>query len=768
MEKKRNQGGDFEEIKRFLLRALNYWYLIVASLVIGIVTAWLINRYTTPVYSVEATIVNKSYELESASPLDMLHTSDYFRPYRDIKHETNVIKSFSVIGRVIKNLDWQVSYYKKGNIKTSEIYRQHAYRVVPDSTSKSLPYNVMFHVIPDGKTFTMDTEHDHYNSLLNGKKFSFGKPVEINGFRFIIFKNNGGQEEFWFRFNNFESLVNQYRGKLNIGFSDKSAVMQLSLSGHAPAKEIDFLNALGEVLNEVSIDEKNIQAVQAINFINEQLQYLADSLKTVGDVMQTLKLKNRDLTSGSENLFEKINELEEKKSTLMLTNQYLDYLEDYIRQSDSSDVIAPSTLGLEAELLGGLINEYIQLRMERKVSEIDMFSKSPIYKLENRERESMLDELEKNILENINSIRNANLLSIRNLNNRMTLLINSIQDLLEEELKLGNYQRIYELNEEFYNILLQSKAQASIAKASASSDYRMLNKARVTGLISPQKQRNYTLGAGLGLGIPLAIIYLLGLLNNKIMSRDDITRITEIPILGTVGHKIQKGEMVVIDDPKSQVSESFRNIRANLKYYSGTNGNGKVFLVTSSLSGEGKTFSAINLANVLALSGKKTVLVGGDLRRPTLAKYMNIREGRGISNYLAGISNYDEVIIPTQTKNLFLLQAGDIPPNPAELLLSEHMVGLVDKLRNDYDFIVVDSPPLGVVSDTTELIKFADVNILIVRQGVTTKPSLGVVNEMVVDQKLPRLGIIFNDVNFKKLGYGYGNDYYYRAYGYYS
>jgi capsular exopolysaccharide synthesis family protein len=780
-----NQRSEVDEVKKFISNMLGNWYWIVLSLAIALGVAFLINRYTKPVYSVYTTILSqKYYKSRSSRTMDVIQGSEYFATQKDINWEVSVLKSYKVVTETIRRLNWDVFYYQSGNVRVTELYPSSPVRVVTDTSSNNIPYGVMIDCqVIDANTFRLKTEHEYWKNVITDRSYPFDAFNNLDGWVFNITKDRFLKPEsvISFTVNDLESLVGQYRGKLQVGWLAKgSAVLKLSLTGETPKKEMDFLSEIAQVIDEQSIITKNEAAVKTIDFINEQLSQLSDSLVSASKVMQRYKLQNRDLTLGSQNIFSKINVLEEEKYQLQLTNHYLDYLQDYIRNKSEHEVIAPNTIGVEASLLNNLIIEYVNLRMSERTRVTDFIKKSPYYAIEKEGIEDQLKEYEESILESIQTSRERNNFNIREIDDRINTYLAGMGGLLSQERELTDVQKIFNLNEQFYVMLLTEKVTASIAKASQESDYAVLDTPRLAGpAIAPRKGRNYTYAIVIGLGLPIGLFYLIGFLNPYVVSKDDLDRHTDMPLLGLVGHDRSRTVLVAKSKSKSSIAESFRNLRANLQYFLKNGSGSKTILVTSSVSGEGKTFCSANLAYIYAISGKKTLVLGADLRKPALSKVFRQKNSRGLSSYLAGMCEYDALGENVITENLFVIHSGHVPPNPSELLVGERMALFVEKIKKDYEVIIIDSPPIGIVSDSLELTQYADINTIIVRQGTTKKSSVDVIHSMYKEGKIRNTAVIFNDIDFsrtiyghkygygKRYGYGYGYGYG-DGYGYYD
>ncbi len=777
----KSNRNEVDEVKKFIGNILANWQWPVLSLVIALTIAFFINRYSPPIYSVGTSILSKKYyKQRSTKAMDVIQGTEYFATEKDINWEVNVLKSYRVVSEAIKRLDWGVFYYKEGNVLTTELYPYSPIRVVSADSCANYPYDILIDCkAGPNNSFTLTTENELWNSFFAEKNFRFGVNELVNGWNFQIEKKESlvENEIVKFRVNSMDGLIGQYRGKLMVGWLAKgSAVLKLSLTGETPRREMDFLAVISKVIEEFSVDDKNVAAIKTISFIDEQLLRISDSLNTTSKLLQAFKLQNREFNMGSARIFTKITEMEEEKYKLVLANQYLDYLDEYIKNKSEYEVIAPNTIGVEASLLNNLINEYVTLRMEERTRNTQLYKKSPLYSYQNKEKVDMLTEYERSILESINTSRDRNNIQIQQISERVEGFFGEMRSLLDQEREYTDYEKIYKLNEQFYMMLLTEKVTASIARASQEPDYAVLDAPRVEGPpISPKKQKNYTYAFILGLAIPIGIFYLVGYLNPYIFSKDDLDRHSDMPMLGMVGHDLSHSVIICQEKPKSSIAESFRNLRANLQYFLKNGSGTKCILVTSSVSGEGKTFVSANLAYIYAISGKKTLVLGADLRKPALSKVIRQKNSRGLSSYLAGLCEYEELGEQVITENLWVIHSGHVPPNPSELLVNSKMPVLMERIMKDYEVVIIDSPPVGIVSDALELTKYSQINIIIVRQGTTKKASLDVINRMHLDGKLPNPAVAFNDIDFSRTiyghKYGYGSQYgygYAYGYGYYD
>jgi capsular exopolysaccharide synthesis family protein len=332
-----------------------------------------------------------------------------------------------------------------------------------------------------------------------------------------------------------------------------------------------------------------------------------------------------------------------------------------------------------------------------------------------------------------------------------------IAQMPKTELQLRGVERKFDLNEAIYTFLLQKRSEAQIARASSLPDYEIVDSAVIptSRMVSPKKKLNYILALFLGLLIPTSFIMLKDFLNNRILETDEIEKYTKIPILGKIFHNFHRSKMVVNDHPNSSVTESFRAVRTNFQFFS-EGGKRQVLLLTSSTSSEGKSFCSLNIASVFALNGHKTVLMEFDLRRPKLHQIFNSSNIIGISSYLIDKAIIEDIILPTNIENLDLISDGPAAPNPAELINSERTGELIDKLKEMYDYIIIDSAPSGILAETLLLMKHADLNIFVVRLEYSMKETFKNAIKTIENNKFNNISILINDLNVKREAYKYG------------
>lgn len=752
------------ELKRFLNLILGNWYWVLGFLLASLAVSLFIIRYESPVYVVNASFLTKKFDDRlSANPLMSLAEGSGSPMYRtgmtDVSQEIPLLKSQGRIQATLDRLDFSVSYFIQGQFKTTEVYPADYYELRQDPTSANYPYGRQIYVNAiNNEQYQLQTDDPQWQPAFEGVELSFGQSYDIDGWKFKVdLRSKNGRSvdnQHYFVIKTDNELLNTYRDRLQLSWLDKgSSILNARMATELPEKEHAFLGTYIDVIVQKGLEEKSEQVTNTINFINEYLPQISDSLLAYQKRLDRFKLENGEVISGSSVVFDKLNELESQKAELMISNRYFDYLIEYIKENRNEEIFAPAMIGLDQAPLNTLLNQYIEIKWQENDADLNEFNeKNPLI---NRKHDP-IEKIEQNIFESIKNLKAVNYREIAEIEKKIGFFYSTIVDLQVQSREYAELERMIALYETVFNNLITRRTDAFLSQASTVSDYQVVTNPRYdkTQPISPDKNKLIIIALLVGLGVPLGILYVFSIFNDKVVSKNDLLSNTNIPLLGYVGHSLELDNLVVFNKPKSLVAESFRRIRANLQYFS--RGNGKnVLLITSSISAEGKTFCSVNLAFTYALSGKKTIIIGADMRKPTLAKSFGLERDQGLSNYLSGQCTLEEAVHPTGNEDLKIIPGGTIPPNPAELILMPKMKDMMDHLKIHYDYIIIDTPPIGLVADAIELMEFSDLNILIVRQNNTFKKSLHETTENYQKGQLKNLAILFNDVDFQKLEYGY-------------
>jgi len=764
------------DIKRYLSLFISNWYWFAIALFISLTLAYGVNRYSEKIYSVSATLLikdNQSGDIKS-NVASIIPGGDIFRSQQNLNNEMGILKSFSLNYKVMKELeDFHVVYVGVGRrgIVESKMYKTCPFTVIYDSFEH------------EPKRTTVDIEilsEEKYRIKLNEnmnfeQEMSFGESFSGYGFNFTIlrripgsgvFKQNGSNR-YYFYFVDPGSLANQYRTKLSVAPIEKEAsLVTLSVSGPVPEQEADYLNKLMDIYILYGLDNKNQTADSTIKFIDDQLAVILDSLHVAEEKLETFRLANSfiDLSREGALIQNRLEKFENEKAAFDLQLQYYNYLSEYlnIKNSDGT-IISPSVIGINDPVLLRLVNELSSYQSKSEKLGFNIDVNQPALELIYREIEIAREALRENVRNGIAGLK----ISIAETVRKISGVESEINKLPSTERKLINIQRNFDLNNTVYTYLLEKRSESGIARASNVSDNRILDLAsrNRAGLVKPKAKRNNMIAIMLGLIIPMALITLIDYLNDRVIDKRDIERKTKVPVIGYISHSEGKNEMPVIEKQGSSLAESFRSVRTALRYFVKKN-EVAVIAVSSTISMEGKTFIAINLAAIVAMLGKRVLLVGLDLRKPRINRVFEFEESPGMSAFLSGNCDYDEIIKKTQVDNLFYAPSGLIPPNPAELIETELMKRFMERAKKEFDYIIIDTPPVAIVTDALLLASYVDVNLFIVRQRYTSRNTLNMVEELKNQGELKNMAIIINDISLSGY-YGYGMRYgYTQGYGY--
>jgi tyrosine-protein kinase Etk/Wzc len=757
---------------------LSNWYWFAASLFIAVTIAYGINKYSEKLYTVSASLLISSEQGGSdMTGVDkIIPGGNFFNTQQNLENEIGILKSFSLNYQVMKDLkEFHITIIEKGRrgIAQRRHYKSEPFIIVYDSLNyQTLGVPLNMKILPNEK-YSLDIG----NYRLSKKEYSFGEKFHEAGFDFTVklrdslnYKYDPDYpSRFIFWFNNPADLANEYRGKLVVTpLKENSSMVTLSVSGKVPWQEAEYLNKLMDEYRQQGLEYKNQTAEKTMVFIDQQLDTILASLSKAETAMEKFRLTNRliDLSSEGLNIKEKLNTYSNEKTSVSLQKKYFEYLADYLKtKNESGEIISPSIMGITDPLLIKLVNDLASLQIEKKKLNYAISKDQPLIGF----AESGIEDARKALSENIkNNLLNTERL-MADIDSRISGVEKELDKLPATERGFIRIQRNYELNNTVYTYMLEKRSEASIAKASKVSGNRVIDEANAYNavMIKPTPKKNYLFALALGLLIPGLYIYLIDRFHNKILDKKDIEAGTQVPIIGFVGHNTTKDEIPIVTRPGTSLSESFRSIRTNMKYY--MNGESKVVIsITSTISGEGKTFISVNLAAALSMLGKKTLMIGMDLRKPKLDRIFDADRTAGLSTYLIGQTSFEDLIKKTDIENLYYVPSGPVPPNPTELLETENMRLFIDRVKKDFDFVVLDTPPVGIVSDALLLGSFADINMFIIRQRYSFKNTLEYIQNIYIRKEMKNLSIVVNDIHISGY-YGYGLRYgygFYEGYGY--
>ena len=774
------------DFKGFLLKIAGYWKWFLISLAICFFIAYQVNIRKEKIYGLETLISVK----EESNPLFTSNTSLTFNwggVSDEVQTITTTLQSRSHNELVVEKLQYYIDYLVQGEYNLIDAYGAVPFELELDKKKGQLTGALISITFVSESVYELKITFEnssvpliHYADASRSttnvavgefkKRFKVGQEVVLPFLNWRLnIKDNPGfykGNEYFVRFNDFDGTVSNYKG-IAVRADDKGgSVLTLSMQGTNKARLVDYLNATVKMLIKRQLDSKNQFATNTIAFIDSTLVSMESQLKETGNELKSFRKDKNiiDVEDGGVKFSDRILKYDVEKDEITRKIAYYNSLRSYLKSSvDYSKLPAPSVAGIEDPNIVVNVSKLIALSTQR--SEMAYAVKSEkIFK----DFDNQMLAVKNVLLENIVTAKQSLQYDLATVNSKIGASESVIKQLPEDQQELIKIKRKYDLSDNIYTTFLQKRSEADIVKAANLSDIHFIDPAKDVGggLIGPKTSVNYVLALFLGILIPLIVVLIIFFINNSIQNTEELSNLTNIPLIGVIGVNRDKTALAVYNKPKSALSESFRAIRSSLQFlYKKQNVDGaKTLMITSSVSGEGKTFCSINIATVFALSEKKTVIVGLDLRKPKLFEEFNLNNDKGVVNYLINESSVDEITNATEISFLDVILSGPIPPNPAELIISERLGDLMRELKQKYDYIILDTPPVGLVSDALELDQYCDVTLYIVRQNFSKKDMITLLNNRVKRGELKNTSIVLNGFENKaKYGTGYGYGY---GYGY--
>lgn len=764
------------DLKIIFPKILKIWPYILLSVTILLGIFYYHTKTTTPTYRVSG----KFFIKEKDSPISLFENNSVLEDQgMGIKNESIILKSSPIADATLNQLKFDVEYYNDGTFLLNEVYKNTPVLVEVDWKAPQLIHSsikikwedpMTYSLIFDSEKYTQFIPEGSWGSVtgIKTQTFNFGEWIETPNFKLKI-NNTSGQEAgnslFIIRDRNY--LINIFSNSLNVDLVEKnSSILDLSLIVPNREKGETYLNALMQTYLDLELLEKNEIANRTINFIDSQVAGVSDSLTFFENQLQNFRSDNKiyNLSNESNTVFSQLTQIETQLANESLKRRYYQTLKDYLVRENYNEIMVPSGLGIDDPYLNGLIENLLSIQVERSRLMATQTELSPAV----REANKKLSDLNRSIREILENVDLNNSMTINDLERRKTEIESSFRALPVAEQNLIRIQRQATLNESIYNFLSEKRAESAITKASNRPSNKIIEFAKSTGgQINPKPLRNYLIALFLGLFIPISFVLIRELFRSKIEDIGYLERKLKLPVISTILKGKTDENLVVFKYGKSGISESFRSLRANIRFMM-PGDKQMTLMITSTISGEGKTFCALNLASVYSLTGKKTILVGCDMRKPKIFQDFDIPNNSGLSTILSGQdSNWREIVVSTKYENLDILISGPIPPNPSELLITPKFEILLKELKENYDVVILDTPPIGLVSETIDLLSLVDLTLFVFRQNYSQRAFIEALNSLKMGKGLKNVYSIFNGVDATKVSYGYGYTYGY-GYGYYD
>ena len=785
-ERKDKLGEQSEEqvnIQELLFRYLIHWPWFVVSIIICIACAWGYLRLTTPIYNISATVLIKDEKkgggASMSSDLEKMGLEGFISSSSNVDNEIEVLRSKSLAREVVNNLGLFVTYMDEDEFPSKELYHTSPVLVsLTHQEADKLPGRMEINMIlqPTGALGVQITVGEkEYRKQFDKLPAVF--PTDEGTVAFFanndtlsaVCPENITKERHITAFINRPfSVLKEYVNSLSIAPTSKTtSVVVISLENTNTRRGRDYINKLLEMYNINANNDKNEVAQKTAEFIDERIGIISKELGSTEQDLENFKRSAgiTDLSSEAQIALTGNAEYEKKRVENQTQINLVMDLQRYMKGNEYE--VLPSNIGLQDAASAGAIDRYNQMLVERK----RLLRTST----ENNPTIINLDTSIRAMRTNVQATLDATLKGLQitkeDLAREASRYSRRINDAPTQERQFVSIARQQEIKSGLYLMLLQKREENAITLAATANNAKIIDEALADdNPISPKKTIVYLAALVLGVGLPVGVIYLIGLTKFKIEGRADVEKLTSLPVVGDIPLADEKtGSIAVFENQNNLMSETFRNVRTNLQFMLE---NGKnVILVTSTISGEGKSFISANLAISLSLLGKKVVIVGLDIRKPGLNKVFNIpKKEHGITQYLTNTTaNLMDFVQPSDiNKNLFILPSGTVPPNPTELLARGGLEKAIETLKANFDYVILDTAPVGMVTDTLLIGRVADLSVYVCRADYTHKAEFTLINELAENNKLPNLCIAVNglDLNSRKYGYYYGYGKYGKYYGY--
>lgn len=724
---------------------LSRWYWIVGCVLISLIVAWLYIRTIPPTYVTGASLKLDDTQADMGGVNTGMRNYNRFYQNSNIQTEATVMRSQDVIYKALDHLNYKISYFLKGRVLTSELYPNIPFKISIISQDSVNFSRAIYSVEPvDNSNFELSSSERPALKI----KFKYGQSIALGNMMFSVTSPIPSTGSYSFRFNAKSDFYGRAAGGLNIFEAEKfSNIMSITHTDANPTFSADVLNAITEeyIINDA--EQKKRSAKQTIEYLDSQIDFLNKQVDKSGKNLSNYRSGSTIVDPLTDKQFNigKLSALQTQKTELEFQKFAIEQMEEQVKNNKEKirlnlDIDGITSLGLPA-----LVNQLATFISNREIKLTQFNADAAPVKAVDKQ----IEETKQLIFANIKSLKNRNQKTIDLINGQLNKVNGSLSQLPEKENDFAKLQSNFDINQKMFSLLFEKKLAAQISSAAVTPGASIINAAQPSfNPISPVPGKIYSSYMIGGLLAGIALIVLVRVLNPYIYDVETVEGLTSIPIIGVIlkfKRKVnsESMQMLSLEKPKSMFAESVRSVRTNLSFLAADK-SAKVICITSEISGEGKSFVSLNLAGTLSIIDKKVILIAADLRRSKLHKAFNAPNERGLSTYLSAQNTLDEIIQHDSDHNLDYITSGPVPPNPSELLHSKHMSNLIAELRDRYEYIIIDSAPVGLVSDSIPLVKQVDINLFIIRSGVSKFSAASVPERLSKEYALNNISIILN------------------------
>ncbi|MDJ1468281.1 polysaccharide biosynthesis tyrosine autokinase [Cytophagaceae bacterium DM2B3-1] len=772
---KQQAQNDTVNLKFLFNKIASRWYLFVVFVPLALGGAYLYLRFTPKIFEVKASILIDDKSKDTPEQDRFIRGMGAFVPRTQLKDEVQLLTSFRYMKQVMDRLNMRVSYFSVDDYKTVEEYNDFPFRVKVDTT-KAQMINVpiyiekvgkdLYKVQITGKKVTVqdiqaDRALDEIPEVKIQKVLKVGQTYTDKYLNFSIeFSRTPSlydKDEYFFMINSLGQQAAFYQSNIKVNpIDDKnSSVIEISSRGPIIEKEEKVINTLLDVYLDNEVRKKDTEGKRTIAFIDNELGTVKDSIRRTDANNISVRTSSGVAGTTSEEISALNNQLQTYTVQLQEAQVKAEGYEALLRDLRNNKEVVGGVSGVDDGAVSNLLTQYSTLLQEKARLALTVQEGS----VRMQQLDARLQSVKNALFDGLTNTRNLARIKVSSLLSQVNSIRGRMNMIPQTEVNILKVNRNKEVQDELYKYLLQKKADAGMALATNVANKEVIDRARgdINGPVAPKGSVIYLLAGIIGMAIPLGFIFIKDAFSDRISGQTDIQLNTNIPTLGVIGYNNKANTYLVANSSKSAIAESFRSVRVNLQYLF-LDTSKKIIGVTSSQQAEGKTFCATNLAVVIAQSGKKTLLIDCDLRKPRVHTRFNVDNEKGLATYLTGMHDWEEVVSSTDTDNLSLVTSGPIPVSPLNLIGSPRMKALIDRLKkgDEYDYVIIDTAPLGLVSDFLILMNYTDFNVYIVRHKVTEREALNKINELYDTEKVKDIAIIINGVKSMS-AYGYSD-----------
>jgi len=753
----------------------NWWVPLIIVPIFYLVAVFYVYRLTT-IYKASTEFLIKSedtyYKNNVLSDAAFMGSS-----YMDNSNETRIIQSYDLTKKVVDKLidRLQVSYYIVGKVRTTEVFDGMPFHVSILSVNPAFYEKRINFAVLDRSKFSISYEQDNLTvtkeGYFNRDTVDLDLGIRIDWVNGLPDKVPGLLNDILYQFviHDTETLIGQVRQNMTVSNPEFTQILRVELKDVIPERAILILDTLNSVYAYNKLQSKYDLNDRTISYIDRQLGEISFALKSLEDTMQDYKASKSiiDLNWEQTDFLGKISKYDDQRSLLQLQLSSLTDLEKYIVEDKDPQFLPPTVFVTEKS---GFMSKAVEQLYTQQIELNKLYSTAKEGNPVINELKNAIRKTKQDLLVYITNSRKAGKQQVKNLDDEIFQYIGEAKRIPGKQRDILNIQRKASVSEGLYSFLLEKKASTKIAKASIVPDVKVIEAPRYAGIDSPDKDKIRNQVVTIGAAISILIILIRSLIFSKIKSVEHLKDLTELPLIGVLPFvKDASTEGLIVEqEPNSYIAEAFRNFRTNLQY-ANVDMAAKTYLVTSFLPGEGKTFTSVNLGTILAKSGKRTVLVELDLHKPRIFQRFGLpSQEKGITTCINGLHSVEEIVTPTRVENLFCIYAGPIPPNPSEYVLSEKMKIIIEYAKANFDYVIIDSPPAGLLSDSVYLIQYVDASVFVLNTRSSTKKVITFLEDLMEANNLKNVLVLLNGVERAKKRYyysGYGYNYGY-GYGY--